>query len=296
MITRVGRYVRAKGRKGWPMRWFIGVLIALALTPSAFAGDFDILRGMQPVGPGSFYNWTGFYVGGQVGYGDASGDFSGATSGIIAEALRVTTLESEFSPSSWPVLGTGYNGQTSYGGFVGYNSQWQDLMLGIEANYSQSNYSIVAPITPIGRITPADSSGTAWTVVFTGNGSVSNLDYGTLRGRAGLVLGNFMPYGFVGLAYGQANVSVASSGYAEGNAPASGPCSASNTPPCYLVTWNKTNSQISYIYGATLGVGLDFGLTQNIFLRGEFEYTQFAPVSNIVIAVTSGRLGAGIKF
>jgi outer membrane immunogenic protein len=278
------------------MRWLLGAVVVVALTPSAFAGDLDVLRALQPVGPANFYNWTGFYVGGQIGYGDAAGDFSNATSGIVAEALRITTLEDQFGPSSWPVLGSAADHETMYGGFVGYNTQWQDLVLGVEANYNQSNFSVVAPITPIGRITPADSAGIPWTVVFTGSGSVTNLEYGTLRARAGLVFGNFMPYGFAGLAVGQADISVSSTGYAEGNAPAAGSCSGASTPPCYLITWDKTNAQTSLLYGFSVGGGLDFSVTHNIFLRGEFEFTEFAPISNIPISVTSGRVGAGIKF
>jgi outer membrane immunogenic protein len=278
------------------MRWLIGALVVLALTPSAFGGDLDVLRALQPVGPANFYNWSGFYVGGMIGYGDADGDFSNATSGIVAEALRITTLEDDFYPSSWPVLGSAADHQPMYGGFVGYNTQWQDLVLSVEANYNRSNFSVVAPVSPIGRITPADSAGIPWTVVFTGSGSVTDIEYATLRARAGLVLGNFMPYGFAGLALGQANISVSSTGYAEGNAPVSGPCSGGNTPPCYLITWDKTNAQTSLLYGFSVGGGLDFAVTHNIFVRSEFEFTQFAPVSNIPVWVISGRLGAGIKF
>lgn len=278
------------------MRWVICALVALALPVSASAADLDVLRGMQSVGPATFYNWSGFYFGGQVGYGDASGDFSNATSGIISEVLRVTALESEFSPSQWPVLGTGDNFKMGYGGFIGYNTQFQDLVLGIEGNYNQMNFALVAPVTPIGRITPVGGDGNAWTVDFTGSGSATDLNYGTLRGRAGLVLGNLLPYGFAGLSLGEANITVSSVGFAEANAPASGPCSSSNSPPCYLITWNKTNQQTSLLYGFALGGGLDVAITQNIFLRGEFEWDRFAPVSDIVISAISGHLGAGIKF
>jgi len=290
--------MRAKGMKGRPMRWVVCALVVLGLASPAIAADldFDILRGSQPVGPATFTRWSGFYFGGQIGYSDANADFSGATSSIISEALRVTTLESEFNPSSWQVLGAANANATSYGGFVGYNTQWQDLIIGIEGNYNQSKFSLDAPITPIGRITPADSNGIPWTVVFTGSGSMTNLDYGTLRARAGWVLGNFLPYGFAGLVVGQADISVSSVGYAEGNAPTSGPCSATNSPPCYLIQWNKTDTQTVLLYGFAVGGGLDVALTPNIFVRGEFEYVQFAPVSGIVAGIASARVGAGLKF
>jgi len=82
------------------MRWVVCVALLLALVPRAFAGDYDILLGAQPVGPATFTRWSGFYAGGQYGWSDANADFSNATSGPVAFALRVTTLESQDSPST----------------------------------------------------------------------------------------------------------------------------------------------------------------------------------------------------
>ena len=50
------------------------------------------------------------------------------------------------------------------------------------------------------------------------------------------------------------------------------------------------------LWGYTVGAGLDWALTPNIFARGEFEFVQFAPISNIAVSVASGRVGAGFKF
>jgi opacity protein-like surface antigen len=47
------------------------------------------------------------------------------------------------------------------------------------------------------------------TVSITGSGSVSNLDFLSLRARAGWALGDFLPYGFVGFALGRADIAVA---------------------------------------------------------------------------------------
>jgi opacity protein-like surface antigen len=282
--------------KGRQMRWLVCAFVVLGFAPHAFAQDYDVLRGSQPVGPAAYTNWTGFYVGGHFGYGDASGDFSNSTSSVISYALRETTLEAEFDPSAWPVLGMADARSTVYGGFVGYNTQWQDLVLSVEANYVQTQFSLVAPTTPIGRITPADANGIPWTVVLTGTGTVTNLDYATLRGRAGLIFDNFLPYGFIGLAVGNADLTISAVGYAEGNAPTSGSCSAGNTPPCYYVGINQSTERNTFLYGLSIGGGFDFALTQHFFLRGEFEYVRFAPESDIVIAVTSARGGAGFKF
>ena len=76
----------AKGMKGRPMRRVICALAVLVFASPAFAADLDldILRGSQPVGPATFTRWSGFYVGGQFGYGDANADFSSATQPLVA--------------------------------------------------------------------------------------------------------------------------------------------------------------------------------------------------------------------
>jgi outer membrane immunogenic protein len=50
------------------------------------------------------------------------------------------------------------------------------------------------------------------------------------------------------------------------------------------------------LWGYAVGAGLDWALTPNIFLRGEFDFDQFAPVSNISHALITGRVGVGVKF
>ena len=90
------------------MRWVISALFVLGLVPQALAADLDldVLRGSEPVGPALYTNWTGFYVGGDVGYSDSNADFSGATQPSIAYVLRDTALENTSHPSDLPVLGT----------------------------------------------------------------------------------------------------------------------------------------------------------------------------------------------
>jgi len=155
------------------MRWVICALVVLVLAPSASADEFNMLSGAQSVGPANIMDWRGFYVGGQVSYSDAGADFSNTTQAPIAYALRETTLESEFAPSNWPVLGSANHGAAGFGGFVGYNTQFEKLVLGVEANYDQAALSLVAPNTPITRLTPADSQGDSYLINITGSGSVT---------------------------------------------------------------------------------------------------------------------------
>ncbi len=276
------------------------LLIALGLMgliSPAFAADYElpILGGSQPVapiapvttvGPATFTRWSGFYVGGHIGYSDTGADFSAATQAPWANALRETAVEQEFSPSQWPVLGTGYSGAPIFGGFVGYNTQWQDLILGIEANFNYAPVNVTAPFSGLARITPADSGNNTYSVNITsGSGSLTNLEYNSLRGRAGWVLGNFLPYGFAGFALGLANYSVTANGQVV------------QQPSGAIIPLSFTVGKDSaLLYGFDVGGGLDWAITQNIFLRGEFEYVQFAPIAGIVAGIASARVGAGFKF
>jgi outer membrane immunogenic protein len=273
------------------MRWLICALVVLASAPHAFADDFDVLRGPQPVAPAMFPRWSGFYVGGQFGYSDVNADFSNATQAPIAYALRETTLEAEFSPSAWPVLGIANHSGIAYGGFAGYNTQWQDVIVGVEANYNHTSLSLLASNTPLTRITP----GSSYLVNITGSGSLANLDFASLRARAGWVLGNFLPYGFVGFALGRADIATSATVSGEQNPPTSGTC-ASN-PTCVPFSFTSSATQNSaLLYGFAIGGGVDVALTANIFLRGEFEFDQFAPISGISIGIATAHVGAGVKF
>lgn len=272
------------------MRWVIVALFVLGFASRAFAADLDILRGSElPVGPSFFTNWTGFYVGGDAGVSGENADFSRATQPSIAYVLRNTALENTSHPSQLPVLGTADHTVASYGGFVGYNSQWQDLMLGVEANFLHTSASLTAPSSPISRSGITDGLGNTYTVTITGTGSMANLNYVALRGRAGLILGNFLPYGFIGAVVGMTDVNITSR--------FQGVCQAGSLPTCSNIAFSATDGRTSaLLYGATVGGGVDYAFTQHLFMRGEFEYTRFAQFDNLLLAVTSARLGAGFKF
>ena len=291
------------------MRWAISAALAvLTLAPPAFAADLGILPGPQPVvpgdslpvGPATFTRWSGFYFGGQIGFGDANTDFSNATQPLVAFSLRETALESSDFVSTWPVLGSGSNDAVGYGGFVGYNTQWQDLVVGLEGNYTHTAFATSASVSPLvgdaARIVSA--GGSNYSVNLTGTGQLEITDYASLRARAGWVLGNVLPYGFAGLVIGRGNYSVTTEVYGQQTiatlTPPVAPCIA---PSCGTYDFSNSAGQNgALLYGFSVGGGLDWAITQNIFLRGEFEFVQFAPIANIVASIVSGRVGVGFKF
>jgi len=282
------------------MRWVISVLAVLATASTACAADLDVdvLRGSQPVGPATFTRWSGFYFGGQIGFSDANADFSRATAPLVHYSLRESTLENDDSVSTWPVLGRAGSDAVGYGGFVGYNSQWQDLVLGLEGNYTHTaSVAMAAVSAPISRMVTA--GGNTYSVNLTGAGALEVTDYASLRARAGWALGNFLPYGFAGLALGRGNYNVTSqvSGQQNPSSPPIVPCNTIIAPTCVDYSFSNSNGQQgALMYGFSVGGGLDWALTQNIFLRGEFEYVQFAPIASIMASILSARVGAGFKF
>ncbi len=203
--------------------------------------------------------------------------------------MRETTLENEFNVSQWPTLGTANQTAPSFGGFVGYNTQWQDVVIGVEANVSRAAFSLQAPSTPIGPLfLGADSLGFTHTVTISSSGSLSSADLGTLRARAGYVLGNFMPYGFAGMALTEASVSVASNIHDfQCNT-----ASRRRARRCFTATLTAPTRKSCTVAGGDV----DWALTPKIFLRAEFEWDAFNAPPGILLTLATGRVGAGFKF
>ncbi len=90
-------------------------LFALGAAGAAQAADIRIPH-KAPAYIQTFYNWTGFYLGGHLGYG--SGDFSGTDTftGAITGSANATGL--------------------IYGGQVGFNYQIGSWVFGIEGDFT----------------------------------------------------------------------------------------------------------------------------------------------------------------
>ena len=233
----------------------------------------------------TYFPWQGFYAGGQLTVADASADFSNTTQPLLALALRELTLESEQQVSTWKVLGSSDTRSAGFGGFAGYNAQFDNALLGIEVNYTHSNLTVTAPEFPIGRQTPQLSNGSAYQVNLSGSGTMQIHDFATLRARFGWVVDNFVPYATLGLAAGRADFAISVS------------CNCVQLTP--LVAFPFTQSEgkdQAFLYGYSVGGGLDVALTRNLFGRAEYEFIQFAPVFSVNSHIHVGRVGLGLKF
>ncbi len=273
------------------------VLAFLALAPSAaVAADMpEILRGSYlPKYP----RWEGFYFGAQGGQTFASADFSGTTGSLVSYILANTELEPILS--NWTAaLGKGSTGGASYGGFVGYNFQWDDAVLSAELNYNHMSLKTgqqdsLGPIVVPGA-TQSDGSTVQYVVTETSGASISIHDIATVRGRAGWTFDSFMPYGFVGLAVGLFDFSrFASVTGTKTVTPTSGP---PVTGTLILPRSPHSEGQDNVVgYGFTAGLGVEVALLPNVFARAEWEFVQFPNISDIRVEMNSARAGIGVKF
>jgi opacity protein-like surface antigen len=252
------------------MRRFLAAVMILGTMSGARAADMpDFLRGTQGLSS-STPNWQGFYVGGQGSWGSLKSTVPGNF---------VTDLQAPFTqPSSvgyrWPPLTMASQRNAGYGVFFGYNSQWDEIVLGFEGNYTHDNFH--ARTTAIGIQTLPDNV-TVLTQTFS-SATVSLPDFGSLRVRGGYMIGCFLPYAFVGVGFGQQTIDRSAS--------------ATPTPLQGSGTLNDSTSKL--VYGYTAGAGVDVTVIGGLFARAEYEYRRIT--TNIESNINTVRLGLGYKF
>jgi outer membrane immunogenic protein len=254
------------------MRRFLLAAVMASTAASAQAADMpDFLRGTLPAGPAPVTNWQGVYIGGQASAGQA---VSNVAPGINSD------IESTFIPPTgtsypWQSLNAARSIAVGYGGFAGYNWQFDDVVVGVEGNYIHSGFHSVTTAT--GMILDPVTLNAASTTINTA--AVNLTDFGSLRARAGYAFGCFLPYVFGGAAFGSQTVDR----YAA-------------VSPQPIVPALTSNSRTDFVYGFSVGGGMDMMLVGGLFLRAEYEYTSLRARGSFESDVNSGRLGVGYKF
>ena len=273
------------------MRWLMCALVVAGSAQSAAAGDFldmPILRGstIDMTGP---TRWDGVYGGAQVGRAFSGTDFSNSTSSLVAFILRNTTIEAENHVSDWTTLGRGEASALSWGGFIGYQTQWDEIVLGVEANYNRTN--MTASASDSMRRTFSTSDGYSNDVQVTATSSIHITDYATFRARAGWAVGNALPYAFAGVAVGRADTAQTARVIASGF-----DTTGSGNPPYSADQTSSAVKNGSFAYGWTLGLGIEYALMQHFFVRAEYEYVHFGVFNDLNTHIQTARVGAGVKF
>ena len=276
------------------MRRLLMVAVMCGVVSGAQAADMPdlpFLRGSFTDGlsKGSV-NWGGGYIGGHASHGAADMDFTNSGQDLLAKLLNNVDLESQFDISKWPLLGKAHMQSSGYGGFIGYNFQFTEAIIGVELNYTHGNFfGANSGIQSRVFQYPTDYASTA---TASSSASMKLTDYGSLRARAGYPVGNFLPYGFLGLAMGQANIN------RRADVDLRYQYVGSTIPPLpnYGGAWGMTdNANSQFIMGFAGGAGIDIMLYAGLFLRAEWEHLRFS-AKNVETSVNTVKAGLGYKF
>ena len=210
---------------------FVAFSVVAATVP-AFATDLPLKA--PPLPPAPVYSWTGFYIGGNVGYSWGNGNSNYYDPNFGASGLG--------PPSSNP-LSQRIDGVIG-GGQIGYN--WQPdrtWVLGLEADIQGSGEKGSANFTdPYSVGTDCD----VFCSTVSGTMSAAIDWFGTVRGRIGiLITPTTLLYGTGGLAYGGVNAS--------GNI--TDACFSGTPPACTPISWGFSHTAINV--GWTAGGGVE---------------------------------------
>ncbi len=263
-------------------RFVVAIVAALTAAPAAFAADMPAQAPVYAKAPppAPVYNWTGFYVGGNVGgaWEKASGTSNWFDSGDVpANNPQANSLNSS------SVIG-GVHG--------GYNWQINQWVLGVEGDWDwmhaktgfcrQTDLNSL-PCSDIGRGFLTINSGTDWIA--------------TARGRLGFAWDRFLIYGTGGAAWGKVDTTINANCLVNG-------CGSSFTK------LNTTGSFSDTRVGWVAGAGVEAMLTPNWIVRAEYLHIDLGTVSDTLSlagstgpqsatwsrAVTVDEVRAGISY
>ena len=257
--------------------------------------DLPILRGSVSDGLNKrTVNWAGIYLGGQATYGAADMNLANSAQDLLAKLLNNVDLETQFNISKWPLQGTAHMQNGGYGGFVGYNFQWSDTIIGLELNYTHGNFFGASSGSQSRTFFyPTDYISTA---TVSSSSSMNIRDYGSLRVRGGYAVDCFLPYAFVGAALGQADINRRADTYLYYRYVGSQIPPLPNLGPYTNSLTDTANAH--FITGVAAGLGIDMMLYAGLFLRAEWEYLRFSSSDNTTVNTTINtvRGGLGYKF
>ncbi|ARN83889.1 TonB-dependent siderophore receptor [Methylocystis bryophila] len=224
--------------------------------PALAGNDLPKLGGVAPSIAPFAMNWSGFYVGAQIGYGWGlnDGSLTYATPGGLAGQSNL---------SSGAIVIGGSNNQNADaigvigGAHLGYNQQYGKWVVGVEGSVDPTlmgrsplinvpNLALVDPIT-LANDVGATASGAIWSRI-----------QGSLRARAGYALGRMLFYGTGGLAIGEFSSNFQLYGLDTTGAP-------------FYAADRRSATRL----GWTLGAGVEYAINPHWSVRGEYRYTDF---------------------
>ena len=216
-----------------------------------FPASAQAVANPPPPSPVPVFTWTGFYLGGQIGYawGDNDGTVAFATPGGLFGSDALVGNDAQ------GVIG---------GGHLGYNLQIDQWVVGAEGTVDGTTLSrnvLVPVIDPTG----ATPGGTV-------TGTVRSGLQGSIRGRAGVAFDRLLIYGTGGVAFAGFDTDLQISG-----TDAVGPFFASGSRSSTRTGW-------------TAGGGVEYAITPNWSVFGEYRYSDFGHITDLTFPGVVGTI------
>lgn len=282
------------------MRRAAALVASALLVTGAQAADY--LRGPLPepaatrAAPRANYDWSGTYIGGHYAYGSMSFnnyDLGGtALSRGIAHQGLATTLVSAYGNN---IFGKANGNNSGFGGFIGVNTQWDDVVLGLEGEYTSLG---VRAKSTSGALVGTVSSGNLIDHNLVATARTTIDDYFAFKARAGWAIDRTLLYATLGVA--MANVTRQTTLVGSYEEYTAGP---PRTSVSGVVAVNGAHKQSLSRWGFITGLGAEFAVTDNIILRGEWQYLGLGSGVNLAGSSKNGyynlntvRAGLAAKF
>jgi outer membrane immunogenic protein len=184
--------------------------------------------------------WSGFYIGGNAGYGAGDAAFSvnptGAWNAIPAQAASVrSSTDGSLKPKG------GIAGVQA-----GFNEQYGMWVVGIEADINgadQTSSRAGGPVPGTGVATFSQQADLSWLA--------------TLRGRLGVAVGPALFYATAGGAVGEWDIYMRMAGGAD------------------VAVFNRSSVRT----GWTVGAGAELAISEHLSLKGEYLFADFGSVA-----------------
>lgn len=267
-------------------------LAAVAAAPVQSA-DYPVLRGSQidsspppPTAGGGGIDWSGFYVG---GFGGGTSSQFRTDRGIVDLARGVfngSTVLGALDPGQLVLQPERRDSGITFGGFAGYNVMIGDVVVGGEIDYTRVNQSTISATSDIRQF-----GDERVTIRSTQNAALQ--DYASARIRLGWITGNLMPFATFGAAAGRFDTNFSAFGDYQFQSPANSGNYVSYIG--YPKTLGKPEKD-RWGYGISVGGGLDYALTENFIIRGEYLYTRFNNVNGVTVGLNTARVAGALKF
>ncbi|WP_460449553.1 outer membrane protein [Alsobacter sp. SYSU BS001988] len=271
-------------------------LIALVVAAPTLAQAADYLPPAPPLpyaGPAAEFNWGGLYGG--IHAGVTTADFKTKELGrTLVDDAYYAHIAHDLA-STFVRLGRDFSDQQPHlGGFVGYNMMFEDAVFGLELDYTHMKDKLLGQ-TSMSDGRRQDRGTYSDNISYTASARAEMGDYAILKARGGYAFGRFLPFATVGLVVGRQRLAAAlNSQYTEYLIdPDTGRLGGINVGP---TPRNSSIGKTGYNYGGAIGLGLDVAVLDNVMLRAEYQYIGMASYQGLSTAVSSFRVGAGVKY